>query len=80
MTMIDFFRAALNKALPSWTVWAGVLLAVLSGLPDVLTVVVGWFGDVTPELTARVVAVTLVLTRLRSIVAPLLKDLLAKPE
>lgn len=78
--MLDFFRSTLNKALPSWTVWAGVLLAVLSGLPEVLTTVVGWFGEVTPELTARVVAITLVVTRLRSIVGPVLKDLLQKPE
>jgi len=68
----------LNRALPSWTVWLGVAWAVISGLPDLMTTVVGWFGDVTPELTAKVVAVSLLIARARSIVQPVIEGLLGK--
>lgn len=76
--LFEAVKALLNKALPSWTIWLGVAWAVLSGLPDVLTTVVGWFGPVTPDLTAKVVAVTLVIARLRSIVGPIVQGLLGK--
>jgi hypothetical protein len=76
--MYMILRTILAKAAPSWTVWASVALAVATGLPDVLSTVVGWFGPVTPELSARVVALALLATRMRSIVTPVLKDLLGK--
>jgi len=67
-TMLKLF---LSRAAPSWTIWFGIAWAVLSGLPDVLTTIVGWFGPATPEMTAKVVAITLVIARLRSLLAPL---------
>ena len=76
--MYTLIRAALSRALPSWTVWAGTALAVVSGSPDVLETVVGWFGDVTPGSSARLVALVMLATRLRSIVAPPLRELLNK--
>lgn len=78
--LFEAVKALLNKALPSWTVWLGVAWAVVSGLPDVLTTVVGWFGPVTPDLTAQVVAVTLLIARMRSIVGPVVLGLLGKSE
>lgn len=78
--LFEAVKALLNKALPSWTVWLGVAWAVMSGLPDVLTTVVGWFGPVTPDLTAKVVAVTLLIARMRSIVGPIVLGLLGKSE
>ena len=77
--LFEAARAMLNRALPSWTVWLGVAWAVMSGLPDLMTTVVGWFGDVTPELTAKVVAVSLLIARARSIVQPVIEGLLGKP-
>lgn len=71
-------RGILSKAIPSWTVWLGVAWAVVSGLPDILNTIVGWFGPVTPDLTAKVVAVTLLIARFRSIVAPVVEGLLGK--
>jgi len=76
--LFEAAKAMLNRALPSWTVWLGVAWAVLSGLPDLMTTVVGWFGDVTPELTAKVVAVSLLIARSRSIVQPVIEGLLGK--
>lgn len=78
--LLDTVKALLNKALPSWTVWLAVIWAVLSGLPDVLTTVVGWFGPVTPDLTAKVVAVSLLIARFHSIVKPVIEGLLGKKE
>lgn len=78
--MLDVIKAFLSKNVPSWTVWLGILWAVLSGLPDVMVAVVGWFGPVTPELTAKVVAVTMMLARIRSSIAPLVMGLLGKSE
>ena len=78
--LFEAARAMLTRALPSWTVWLGVAWAVLSGLPDLMTTVVGWFGDVTPELTAKVVAVSLLIARARSIVQPVVEGLLGKSE
>ena len=76
--IFEALKAILNKSLPSWTVWLGVGWAVLSGLPDLMTTVVGWFGDVTPELTAKVVAISLLIARARSIVQPIIEGLLGK--
>lgn len=76
--MYTLIRAALSRAVPSWTVWAGVTLSVVSGMPDVLGTVVGWFGEVTPENSARLVSLVMLATRLRSIVAPPLGELLNK--
>ena len=78
--LFEAIKAILNKALPSWTVWLGVAWAVLSGLPDLMTTVVSWFGDVTPELTAKVVAISLLIARARSIVQPVIEGLLGKPQ
>ena len=78
--LFEAARAMLNRALPSWTVWLGVAWAVMSGLPDLMTTVVGWFGDVTPELTAKVVSVSLLIARARSIVQPVIEGLLGKSE
>lgn len=76
--LFEAAKAMLNRALPSWTVWLGVVWAVLSGLPDLMTTVVGWFGEVTPELTAKVVAISLLIARARSIVQPVVEGLLGK--
>ena len=76
--LFEAAKAMLNRALPSWTVWLGVIWAVLSGLPELLTTVVGWFGPVTPDLTAKVVAVSLLIARARSIVQPVIEGLLGK--
>lgn len=76
--LIEAAKALLTKAVPSWTVWLGVIWAVVSGLPDVLVTVVGWFGEVTPELTAKVVAVSLLVARFRSIAGPVILALLGK--
>ena len=78
--LFEAARAMLNRALPSWTVWLGIAWAVMSGLPDLMTTVVGWFGDVTPELTAKVVAISLLIARARSIVQPVIEGLLGKSE
>jgi len=78
--LFEAARAMLNRALPSWTVWLGIAWAVLSGLPDLMTTVVSWFGDVTPELTAKVVAISLLIARARSIVQPVIEGLLGKSE
>jgi len=78
--LFEAARAMLNRALPSWTVWLGVAWAVLSGLPDLMTTVIGWFGPVTPDLTAKVVAVSLLIARARSIVQPVIEGLLGKPQ
>lgn len=78
--LFDTLKALLNKALPSWTVWLAVIWSVVSGLPDVLTTVVGWFGPVTPDLTAKVVAISLLIARFRSIVGPVIAGLLGKKE
>lgn len=78
--LFEAARAMLTKALPSWTVWLAAIWAVISGLPDVMTTVVGWFGEVTPELTAKVVAASLFVARLRSIVGPVILGLLGKSE
>jgi len=78
--IFEALKAILNKSLPSWTMWLGVAWAIVSGLPDVLTTVVSWFGDVTPELTAKVVAVSLLIARARSIVQPVVEGLLGKKE
>ena len=79
-TLFEAIKAMLSKALPSWTVWLGVAWAVLSGLPELLTTVVGWFGPVTPDLTAKVVAVSLLIARARSIVQPVVEGLLGKKD
>jgi hypothetical protein len=76
--LFEAVKAILNKSIPSWTVWLGLVWAVLSGLPDVLVTVVGWFGEVTPELTAKVVAISLLIARARSIVQPVVEGLLGK--
>lgn len=76
--LFEAAKAMLNKALPSWTVWLSVAWAVVSGLPDVLVQVVGWFGEVTPELTAKVVAASLLVARFRSIAQPVIEGLLGK--
>jgi len=76
--LFEAAKAMLNRALPSWTVWLGVAWAVLSGLPDLMTTVIGWFGPVTPDLTAKVVAVSLLIARARSIVQPVIEGLLGK--
>lgn len=73
-------RALLNKSVPSWTVWLSIAWAILSGLPEVLTTVIGWFGEVTPGLTAQVVALTLLLARMKSIAGPIILGLLGKGE
>lgn len=78
--LIEAAKALLTKAIPSWTVWLGVAWAIVSGLPDVLVTVVGWFGEVTPELTAKVVAVSLLVARFRSIAGPVILALLGKTE
>ena len=78
--LFEAARAMLNRALPSWTVWLGVAWAVLSGLPDLMTTVIGWFGPVTPDLTAKVVAISLLIARARSIVQPVIEGLLGKSE
>ena len=78
--LFEAARAMLNRALPSWTVWLGIAWAVMSGLPDLMTTVVSWFGDVTPELTAKVVAISLLIARARSIVQPVIEGLLGKSE
>lgn len=78
--LFEAIKAMLSKALPSWTVWLGVAWAVLSGLPELLTTVVGWFGPVTPDLTAKVVAISLLIARARSIVQPVIEGLLGKPQ
>lgn len=78
--LFEAVKAMLNKALPSWTMWLGIIWAVISGLPDVLTTVVGWFGEVTPEVTAKVVAASLLVARLRSIAGPVILGLLGKSE
>lgn len=78
--LIEAAKAFLTKSIPSWTMWLGVIWAVLSGIPDVLVTVVGWFGDVTPELTAKVVAVSLMIARLRSLVGPVVLALLGRAE
>ena len=78
--LFEAAKAMLNRALPSWTVWLGIAWAVMSGLPDLMTTVVGWFGDVTPELTAKVVAISLLIARARSIVQPVIEGLLGKSE
>ena len=76
--LFEAAKAMLNRALPSWTVWAGVGWAILSGLPELLNTIVGWFGPVTPDLTAKVVAVSLLIARARSIVQPVIEGLLGK--
>lgn len=78
--LFEAAKAMLNKALPSWTMWLGVAWAVLSGLPDLMTTVVGWFGELTPELTAKVVAVSMLIARARSIVQPVIEGLLGKQQ
>ena len=78
--LFEAAKAMLNRALPSWTVWLGVAWAVLSGLPELINTVVGWFGPVTPDLTAKVVAVSLLIARARSIVQPVIEGLLGKSE
>lgn len=78
--LFEAARQMLNKALPSWTMWLGVVWAIVSGLPDVLTTVVGWFGEVTPDLTAKVVAASLLIARLRSIAGPVILGLLGKSD
>ena len=78
--LFEAAKAMLNRALPSWTVWLGIAWAVLSGLPDLMTTVIGWFGPVTPDLTAKVVAVSLLIARARSIVQPVIEGLLGKPQ
>ena len=78
--LFEAARQMLNKALPSWTMWLGVVWAVISGLPDVLATVVGWFGEVTPEVTAKVVAASLLIARLRSIAGPVVLGLLGKSD
>ena len=76
--LFEAAKAMLNRALPSWTVWLGVAWAVLSGLPELINTVVGWFGPVTPDLTAKVVAISLLIARARSIVQPVIEGLLGK--
>lgn len=76
--LFEAARTILNKSLPSWTVWLSVAWAIMSGLPDVLVTVVSWFGDVTPEVTAKVVAASLLVARLRSIAGPVIMGLLGK--
>ena len=76
--LFEAIKAILNKSLPSWTMWLGIIWAVISGLPDVMVTIVGWFGEVTPELTAKVVAASLMVARLRSIVQPVVEGLLGK--
>ena len=78
--LFEAAKAMLNRALPSWTVWLGVVWAVVSGLPDLMTTVVGWFGEVTPELTAKVVAISLLIARFRSIAQPVVEGLLGKKD
>ncbi|CAB4130447.1 hypothetical protein UFOVP119_71 [uncultured Caudovirales phage] len=73
--MAAFLKAVLAKALPSWTIWTGIGWAVLSQLPDVLNTVVGWVGPASPALAAKVVAATMIVARLKSIVGPVLSDL-----
>lgn len=69
--MMNILKAAAGKSAKSSTVWLGIAWAVFSGMPEVLTQVVGWFGPVTPELTTKVVAISLAAARLRSIIGPL---------
>lgn len=78
--LVEAVKAFLTKSIPSWTVWLGVFWAVLSGIPDVLVTVVGWFGAVTPELTAKVVAVSLIVARVRSYIGPFVLALLGRSE
>lgn len=76
--LFETLRGILTKSLPSWTVWLAAIWSVLSGLPEVLHMVVGWFGEVTPELTTKVVAISLLIARFRSIVGPFILGLLGK--
>lgn len=77
---MEFVKQFLNKAVPSWTIWAGVILTILSYFPADLSTIVGWFGDVSPETSVRLAAAVMFLTRLRSIVVPILTDLTAKKD
>jgi hypothetical protein len=69
-------KTVVIKSVTSSTVWLGVAWAAISGLPDVLTTVTGWFGPATPEFTAQMVAVTMLIARLRSIIGPAMKGLI----
>jgi preprotein translocase subunit SecY len=74
--MIFALRLILNKAFKSWTVWAGILISVLTAIPDVMAQLIDLVGQISPALAAQATALLLVVTRLRSILVPILKDLL----
>lgn len=78
--MIFALRMILNKAFKSWTVWAGLIISVLTAIPDVMQQVVDLVGTISPSLAAQVTALLLVVTRLRGIILPILKDLLGRKD
>ena len=73
--MWTFVKLFLNNTFKSWTVWAGILMSLLTLLPDVLNQVLSVVGTVSPALAVKVTAVILVVARLRSILLPILQNL-----
>lgn len=66
-------RDLFKRALPSWTLWLATIWALLSFTPELLSAIVEAFGSPGTETTTRVIAISLFLTRLRSIVGPVIR-------
>ena len=72
---MEAITLVLKRALKSTTVWAAGLLVVLSTSQQVLESLLAPLGAFSPEGAAKVAAVVLLITRLRSIVVPVLAAL-----
>lgn len=76
--MLDLIRAFLTKSFKSWTVVASLLLIVLTSVPSLFQTVIDTVGADSPAVAAKLTAGLLLLTRLRSILGPILTGLLGK--
>lgn len=71
-------RGVLNKAFKSWTVWAGLAITVITSIQPVVDALMQAAGNISPALAAKVAALTMLATRLRTVVLPVLKDLMGE--
>lgn len=78
--MYDIIRALLTKSFKSWTVVAGLLVIILTSVPDLFQTVIDTVGADSPALVAKLTAALLIVARIKGIALPILQGLLGKDE
>lgn len=73
--MLIFVKKFLNKSFKSWTVWAGLVTVILTSIPDLVTSFIPFLTAVSAPAAAKATALIMLITRLRTIVLPILEDL-----